>query len=236
MTTQDTKVGAGWALHEGAVDIPVDAGAVHLGKDGNWYARVGAGGHVFKRKAARQAVIGAGETAVGSFLNDAVIIDGRTAEDAAGSWTDDNGRLVPPGDVFDLVTPNSDIAGITSTVYVQFKSPPNAELYKYEPANQAGYFKATTVDQTKLSPVPNGAQQGNCNPPLVWDPHSQRCECPAGTQPDGKGGCVGSNVPAAGAGMSTGVKVALGVAAAAAVVGGGYLALHHAKKRRRHAA
>ncbi len=61
----------------------------------------------------------------------------------SGSWS----SKVPPGEVFDLLTPNSQLPG--STVYAFFKD----ELWKWEAANQAGYFYCTSVNVARLRSV-----------------------------------------------------------------------------------
>jgi hypothetical protein len=101
-----------------------------------------------------------GDSTPGDYLGDATILQGAYAENATGnSWTSLDPAAANQGanDVYDLVTPGTpgDVSGITDTVYVQFRDPPNAEIWKYEPANGAGYFKANSVDQTKLVPQAN---------------------------------------------------------------------------------
>lgn len=92
-----------------------------------------------------------------SAFGDAVQVSGVIAEDACtGSWVS-TAPGSDAGDVFDMLTPGGDVAGITATLYAQFKSPPNAELWKYEPANGAGYFKCNSVNQAKLSPIPGSS-------------------------------------------------------------------------------
>ena len=108
-----------------------------------------------------------GNSQLGMKQGDAMIVDAAYAENAASGWQSGaipSSQQYNANDVFDLVTPGGNFGGITDTVYVQFKDPPNAQLWKYEPANNEGYNIATGVDQTKLVPQ---AQIGSNGQPTV---------------------------------------------------------------------
>jgi hypothetical protein len=192
MTTQKEwrevgKLPRGVALAEGGM-VKHQGAWWHLGA-GKVY-RLGAGGN----------------STVGMQQGDAAIVPAAYAEQLASGWVsaDPNPNS---SDVFDLVTPGSDISGITDTVYVQFKDPPAVvEMWKYEPANGAGYFKAGTVNQA----------QTTVQPP-----------------PGGPGGPGGPIVPAPATATSAFMKALPWVAGAGAVAALGYVGYRMLKKHRR---
>ena len=112
-----------------------------------------------------------GNSQLGMKQGDAMIVDAAYAENAATSWgspTSPNGSPYNANDVFDLVTPNSNISGINDTVYVQFKDPPNAQLWKADPQGaDVAYTPASQIDQTKLVPQAQIGSNGtpNTTPP-----------------------------------------------------------------------
>jgi len=93
----------------------------------------------------------AGNSQLGQQQGDAMIVAAAYAENAASGWSSSFPRGGDAGDVQDLVTPNDNMAGISGTVYVQFKDPPNAQVWKFN--KQTQYMQAGHVDQGKLVPL-----------------------------------------------------------------------------------
>jgi hypothetical protein len=135
--------------------------SLHVGEwlhlPANWNARgLSGGGLITMPMAGGSQVFGTMRglgLSPGQSYGEAMLVDAKYAEDAGDNWTPD--ASVRSTDVFALVTPNDVLPASGSVFYVQFKDPPNAQLWKF--ANQT-YFRAGTVDQSKL--VPQSQLQG----------------------------------------------------------------------------
>ena len=169
-----TTNGRQWVEHVGAAGLPKGFETIPDGGQGEEHCAPGyqsgtawmkSGGKVFRcdplpltlaGAAALTQAGAAGDSTVGDVNGDAVIVPAAYAENAVNGWTsaDPNASNYGADDVFDLITPSSDISGITDTVYAQWKSPPSAQIWKYEPANGAGYFSGNNTNQSALQPIP----------------------------------------------------------------------------------
>ena len=112
----------------------------------------------------------AGDSTIGDTVGLAIIVSDTYAESAlsnpggavGSAWLSQS----PPSDVLNLVTPNDDRSGITDDVYVQYDSPPNAQIWKF--GTQTQYLQASPnqVNQGKLTAiVPGGPTPGSPNTP-----------------------------------------------------------------------